>query len=188
MIREPKQERKERKVFNIWLENVLGVAPYGGDIKNGHWVFENPTTQRFWECWLARAAIQELPDDVNINKEGRSATEEDLVAIFSIVNRWIIKQGGFSNGYETWVKGVVELDLVSRLDWCTPKAINLTKKQTQDRGTTLYTLVLGYMKTNNITDKIEFVDAHQEHGCFKAEIRASHFIEMWWDESVKERS
>lgn len=99
-----------------------------------------------------------------------NSTLPHLEAIASILLDFLKENKGYSNGYATYVKGIVEINTYSRLEWSTPYKDELTGKEVKARGLALYGKVHKYMEDNNLTSALIITNRHIEWGCFKTQL------------------
>lgn len=97
---------------------------------------------------------------------------KDLQEIFTIVKRFLLANGGMSNGYQTYAEGDVRIDTSSHLKISIPHSDDMTKRQLTDLGRKLYLEVQKYMENVSIrrTAAIDIGHEYTEHGCYKLKV------------------
>lgn len=63
-----------------------------------------------------------------------NVNEQILSTLEGIVRDFLLENGGYSNGYETFVEGIVKKDVVHSLKWKTPEISKLTEEEVQSKG------------------------------------------------------
>ncbi len=89
--------------------------------------------------------------------------------ISNVVNTFLKEQGGFSNGYETYISGHVCLNSHSKLKWRTPKREKLTGEKVDRLGRELYSSVLSIIENYKI-EEVKISKCHLEYGCFRIDL------------------
>ena len=83
-----------------------------------------------------------------------------------IICTFLKEQGGYSNGYGTYVSGSVKFNVRSKLNWMTPSAVNLTIKDHDKLAYNLNDKIADYLAEIDfkeylyITDYIGDFDCH----------------------------
>ena len=77
--------------------------------------------------------------------------------VSSIVMEFLKSNGGYSNGYETYVSGVVRPKVHSTLKWMTPKQYDMTIREVDRLGMELYDEVLKVMENYECDQTISLV-------------------------------
>jgi hypothetical protein len=83
------------------------------------------------------------------------------------ISSFLLSEGGYDNGYYTYVEGAVNADEKGILKWSTPKAKDeLTEKGFNVRGTELYKAIQGIMHENKV-DKLVIRCRDREYGAYE---------------------
>ena len=82
-----------------------------------------------------------------------------------IICKFLKDQGGYSNGYGTYVSGSVRFNVRSRLNWMTPTAVNLTIKEHDRLGYELNDKIADYLAEVDFTDYIYINDYTGDFDC-----------------------
>jgi hypothetical protein len=73
-----------------------------------------------------------------------------------VIKTFLTKNGGYSNGYNTFVSGYVEHNVETSLEWSTPVADALTGIERRKRGGNLYKDLSQLTTAKDIVGKITF--------------------------------
>ena len=82
-----------------------------------------------------------------------------------IIVEFLKEQGGYSNGYGTYVSGSVKFNVRSKLNWMTPSAVNLRIKEHDKLGYELNNKIADYLAEVNFTDYIYITDYIGDFDC-----------------------
>ena len=97
-------------------------------------------------------------------------TEEFLKEFTAELKAFFKEQGGLDNGYETYASGEIRENVSCYINWETPKACHLTRKQHQELAAQLYDRLYAICKKHNQWT-IELRDHYIEHGVYETYIR-----------------
>lgn len=94
---------------------------------------------------------------------------QHLILIGNKIKRFLHIQGGYDNGYLTYIQGSVSNNVSSALDWGTPKSLDLTGRQINERGSKLNESIRKHIKKYGLPDLI-IERNRREHGCYGVSI------------------
>lgn len=93
--------------------------------------------------------------------------ETHIENIKLILVSFLKKNGGYGNGFETYIGGSVSPNCFSIMDWSTPTSENLTGKEVRLKGRDLYNDLHEYLKKNSIKETLVVKNNHISDGCFE---------------------
>lgn len=104
-------------------------------------------------------------------KETNTENKHNCISkISDTIKTFLHNEGGYQNGYTTYVNGTVNADKEGVLDWCTPTAKEeLTPKGIESRGKALYNSVQSILKDHNL-DSVLIEGEHVDFGAFETYI------------------
>lgn len=92
--------------------------------------------------------------------------EKALEELREVVNAFLMKQGGLSNGYSTFMEGEVRERCYSDIKWCTPKQEDLTGVQVKKLGYTCYNSLRKVAEKHGLS-LVRITHRHVSDGCFE---------------------
>lgn len=92
---------------------------------------------------------------------------EMLSQIAETISKFLKKQGGLGNGYETYVKGYVVYDTQQSLKFKTPKTNDLRGSELDDKGFELNQKLIKILKAYDYKGDVKINATHMEHGCYQ---------------------
>ena len=96
--------------------------------------------------------------------------EKCLDEVSIAIKQFLEEQGGYENGWYTYVDGTVLTDKDGYVSWSTPKAKEeLTVIGRENRGKVLYKTIQGVLKDNNI-DKIVIRNKDKTNGYIETKV------------------
>lgn len=98
--------------------------------------------------------------------------QKHLQVISEIISDFLNKNGGYSNGLDTWVSGHVEPKTKSRLSWSTPRLETMTYGENNTLGSKLYDDIYKYIMDNELP-AVEIRHNHIEWGTYETIINFS---------------
>lgn len=90
----------------------------------------------------------------------------------TIISTFLKKEGAYSNGYTTYVKGTVVKRSYGSLDWHTPPAMNLTLDRIKMKGIRLYEEILKELEKIEEDWEVEIISV-DESGCYTVLVRVN---------------
>lgn len=90
---------------------------------------------------------------------------EFLSEISKVATKFLMNNGGLSNGYMTYVRGRVKNNVLDTVHWSTPTVQKLTGIQVYELGLQLNNELIEVMKKNSV-DECKFIAEHIEYGCY----------------------
>lgn len=98
-------------------------------------------------------------------------TTQILEGVQQIVNDFLLDNGGYENGYETYVTGLVGRDIKDGIsDLCTPTTGNISLRMVIELRQELELMIMSFINKNQILHDIKIDARHMEYGCFNIEI------------------
>lgn len=91
---------------------------------------------------------------------------EMLSQIAEAIAKFLKKEGGMGNGYDTYVKGTISYNSHQSLKFHTPKTDDLTGHELRQKGSDLNDKLIKFLKAYDYHDYVEIKSTHTEHGCF----------------------
>jgi len=88
-------------------------------------------------------------EDINCNFHTNEGNENEQILnkLEAIIMEFLLENGGYSNGYFTFVEGIVRENEIHSLSWETPESKKLTAEEIQFKGFEL---------NNKLRDVVEF--------------------------------
>lgn len=100
----------------------------------------------------------------------QSSNKKLLEEIAKTIKEFLIKNGGYSNGFETWAEGTVSLNVTGAVKLFTPACQDKTYNEVRNLGGQLETKLKGYLKHNGIKETLSIRRFHVEHGAYQTEV------------------
>lgn len=98
-------------------------------------------------------------------------TTEIFEGVRNIINDFLLENGGYENGYETYVVGKVHRERKGGIsDLNTPELAKSSMRILHDLQLELETRILNFIHANQILQEINIQSRHIEHGCFIIEV------------------
>lgn len=95
---------------------------------------------------------------------------EMLSQIAETISKFLKKEGGMSNGYETYVKGYVVSNTHQSLTFKTPKTNDLRGSELDNKGSELNDKLVKILKAYDYKGDVKIQSTHMEHGCYEIEV------------------
>ena len=100
---------------------------------------------------------------------------EFVQEVSSIIWSFLKDNGGYSNGYFTYVTGSVRPRTHSHLDWKTPRQLDMTIREVETLGAKLYDEILAVMDRYAMSTNDCLVISHiEESGCSRMRLTIEH--------------
>ena len=96
---------------------------------------------------------------------------EMLHQIADAIGKFLKKNGGMDNGYNTYVKGCISYNTHQSLNFHTPKTDDLTGHQLIEMGSGLNDKLMKILKAYDYHDDVEIKSTHTEHGCYEMKVQ-----------------
>lgn len=95
---------------------------------------------------------------------------EMLNQIAEAIGKFLKKEGGMNNGYETYVKGYVVSNTQHSLKFKTPETNKLTGIELEKKGSELNDKLIKILKAYDYKGDVKIDANHMEHGCYEIEV------------------
>jgi hypothetical protein len=95
---------------------------------------------------------------------------EMLSQIAETIGKFLKKEGGMNNGYETYVKGYVVSNTQQSLTFKTPKTNDLKGSELDKRGYELNEKLTKILRAYEYKGDVKISSTHMEHGCYEIEV------------------
>lgn len=97
-----------------------------------------------------------------------------------VARKFLLERGGLGNGYNTYVKGCVQVGSHLSLEWSTPTRDDLTGRQVRKLGTELYSSIVSVMRKFGVS-RCEFRAECEEHGCYRITVHVCECgrVSLW---------
>ena len=95
--------------------------------------------------------------------------EEFYKEFTAVLRKFLKEQGGYENGFETYVGGTIRPKSYSYMYWMTPRSCELTFKERQKLGAVLYDQLYEICEKYNEFD-IRLEEIPREHGVYETRI------------------
>ena len=111
------------------------------------------TTQQLPPQMLERFQLIEWAKNYSkLLKETNTENKHNCIdKISNTIKTFLHNEGGYQNGYTTYVNGTVNVNKDGILDWCTPVAkVELTTKGIESRGKALYSTIQSILNDHHL--------------------------------------
>ena len=110
--------------------------------------------------------------------EDKFISNEQIKKASEVIRNFLTERGGCSNGYLTWVEGVI-CDVVNgSLEWHTPSFGGLTIDQYELCGRDLHNKIKACFNFNSSNFNVTIEKKHIEDGCFNTNIKIIYTIKV----------
>jgi len=95
---------------------------------------------------------------------------EMLSQIAEAIGKFLKKEGGMNNGYDTNIKGFISHNSGGNIVFNTPKTESFTGRELRYKSEILNEKLIEILKAYEYKGDIKISSTHMEHGCYEIEV------------------
>jgi len=99
--------------------------------------------------------------------------EDCLKEVALAVSKFLKENGGYANGYETWVDGDIRYNTTQYLKWRTPAFRDLTQRFMDGKGLELNEILVRILQKYSFNDYMKISAEFIEDGCYETRVSFS---------------